>query len=272
MLITGAGRGIGAATARLFAENGAIVWVTDVDADIAQSTAEQIPHARHHPLDVTDHEQWAALLARVLQKDGRLDILVNNAGVMPLGGLTETPAHIIDLILDVNVRGVLYGMQAVVPAMLERDRGHIINIASMAGKIPFPGMVAYNASKFAVCGASLAMREELRTSGVTVTSILPAVVDTELTAGASFRGMPSVGPEDVARAIVQSVHRPSAEISVPRWANAGWKAANSVVPEPFLRAVRTVLNDRQTNDTLDLNARKAYDDRVHRQAQHHVKE
>ncbi|MGC7264370.1 SDR family NAD(P)-dependent oxidoreductase, partial [Mycobacteroides abscessus subsp. abscessus] len=97
---------------------------------------------------------------QVRAESGPVDILVNNAGVMPLGGFVEENERTTDLILDVNVRGPLNGARAVLPQMVARGRGHVVNVASMAGKLAVPGMVTYNASKFGAVGLSVALRKE----------------------------------------------------------------------------------------------------------------
>lgn len=159
VLITGGARGIGAATAKLLAARGARVWIGDVDEDTCLQTAAELGVCGGW-LDVTNPASWRDMLARIEASEGPLDVLVNNAGVMPLGAFEAETEQVRDLILDVNVRGVLNGMQAVLPGMARRGRGHVVNVASMAGMIPVPGMLTYNASKFAALGASLSARRE----------------------------------------------------------------------------------------------------------------
>lgn len=184
VVITGGARGIGAATARLFADRGADVWIGDVDDVVAKETANGIPNAHSGALDVTKPESWAGFLDQVRAESGPVDILVNNAGVMPLGGFVEENERTTDLILDVNVRGPLNGARAVLPQMVARGRGHVVNVASMAGKLAVPGMVTYNASKFGAVGLSVALRKEYGNTGVSVSCVLPSAVRTELASGA----------------------------------------------------------------------------------------
>jgi short-subunit dehydrogenase len=247
------------------------VWIGDVDEDVCQRTAADLG-VRGARLDVTSSASWRDLLDRITAEDGPLDILVNNAGVMPLGPLESESEQIRDLILDVNVRGVLNGMHAVVGGMAERGRGHIINVASMAGMIPIPGMVTYNASKFAVVGASLAARQEFAGTGVTVSVVLPSAVRTELVSGARLgAGMPTVDPQDVAAAILEVVGSRVARRSVPRWVAPAWEA-RTFVPERVQNAARRLIDDRRALTSLDAVARGAYTDRVSRQAQAHAVE
>ncbi|MEB3034440.1 SDR family oxidoreductase [[Mycobacterium] nativiensis] len=268
VLITGGARGIGAATAALFAARGARVWIGDVDEDTCLQTAAELGVSGGR-LDVTSAESWQQMLARIEAADGPLDILVNNAGVMPLGALQDETEQVRDLILDVNVRGVLNGMQAVLPGMAGRGHGHVVNVASMAGMIPLPGMVTYNASKFAAVGASLAARREYAGTGVVVSAVLPSAVRTELTSGAPLGGgMPTVDPDDVAAAILAVLKSGVARRSVPRWVAPAWSAA-SFVPERLHNLARRLLDDRRALTSLDTSARGAYIERVNRQAQAH---
>ncbi|MEU6558595.1 SDR family oxidoreductase [Nocardia nova] len=271
VVITGGGRGIGAATAQAFSAAGARVWIGDIDAEVAATTAASIPHCRSAHLDVTSVESWREFRTAVLSDEGRLDILVNNAGVMPLGSFTEESEATTDLILDVNVRGVINGMRAVLPGMVEAGRGHIVNVASMAGMIPIPGMVTYNGSKFAALGLSLAARHEYAGTGVTVTAVLPSAVRTELSSGATLgHGIPTVDPEQVARAVVDSVrHRPET-VSVPGWLAPGWSMVRALVPRFLENGVRRLVDDRRALTGIDAEGRRAYTDRIERHARAHT--
>ncbi len=265
VLITGGARGIGAATAALFAERGARVWIGDVDEDACLRTAEELG-VRGGRLDVTSLMSWRELLGRIDSEDGALDILVNNAGVMPLGALADENERIRDLTLDVNVRGVLNGMQSVLGDMARRGHGHVVNVASMAGMIPIPGMVTYNASKFAALGASLAARQEYAGTGVAVTAVLPSAVRTELSSGARLGGgMPTVDPQDVAAAILEVTGSRVARRSVPRWVAPAWET-RTFVPERLQNAARRLIDDRRVLTSLDTAARRPYLERLDRQS------
>ncbi|WP_018178401.1 SDR family oxidoreductase [Jongsikchunia kroppenstedtii] len=273
VLITGGARGIGAATASLFAAQGAKVWIGDVDHDVAVTTAAGISRAAALPLDVTDRDSWRAAVDTVLEADGRIDVLINNAGIMPLGAFADESDATTDLILDVNVRGMLAGMRTVVPHMVARGRGHVVNVASMAGMIPIPGMVTYNASKYGALGASLAARQEYAGTGVTVSAILPAAVRTELASGAPLgKGLPAVDPEDVAAAIVKTLSTRKARVSVPGWIWRLWSLTETLVPEPVMRVGRRVIDDRRALTSLDPEDRRAYTDRIDRQTREHAKD
>ncbi|WP_024440678.1 MULTISPECIES: SDR family oxidoreductase [unclassified Mycobacterium] len=268
VLITGGARGIGAATAKLLAARGARVWIGDVDEDTCLQTAAELG-VRGGRLDVTSTASWQELLARIEASDGPLDILINNAGVMPLGAFDAETEQVRDLTLDVNVRGVLNGMKAVLPGMVRRGRGHVVNVASMAGMVPVPGMVTYNASKFAVLGASLSARREYAGTGVAVSAVLPSAVRTELTSGAPLGGgMPTVDPGDVAAAIVAVLRSRAARRSVPRWVAPAW-SMTAFVPERLQSLARRLVDDRRALTSIDTAARSAYLERVDRQARAH---
>src|ERR1700751_2898293 len=192
--VTGGARGIGKAAAELFAAKGATVCIADLDGAAAAETAAAIrPLAYASVVDVTSRDSFAEFTDAVLDGLGRIGVLVNNAGIMPLGGFLDEDDATTKATFDVNVWGLIHGMRLVLPRMTERGRGHIVNVASMAGKIPIPGMAVYNASKFAAVGLSAAVREEFRGTGVSVSAVLPSAVRTRLPAGVPpGHGLPTV--------------------------------------------------------------------------------
>ncbi|GAA1481157.1 SDR family oxidoreductase [Gordonia sinesedis] len=268
VLVTGGARGIGAATAAAFVRRGAHVWIGDVDDDACERTAADLG-VRAGRLDVTSTASWRELLDRIETSDGPVDILVNNAGVMPIGPFGDETEEVRDLILDVNVRGLLNVMQAVLPGMAERGRGSVVNVASMAGMIPVPGMVTYNASKFAALGASLDARQEYSGTGVGISAVLPSAVRTELASGGiSGSGVPTVEPEDVAEAVLDVAVSGAARRSVPRWVAPAWDLT-ALVPEAVHDAARRLVGDRRILTSIDTADRGAYVERVSRQAREH---
>ncbi|MFF0542046.1 SDR family oxidoreductase [Nocardia thailandica] len=264
--ITGGARGIGRAAAEQFLAAGAIVHLGDLDTDAVTATADELgPLAFGHTLDVTTRESFAAFVTAILDAHGRVDVLVNNAGIMPLGGFLDEDDAISRATLDVNVWGLIHGMRQVLPSMRQRGRGHIVNVASMAGKLVVPGMAVYNASKFAAVGLSAAVREEFADSGVSVSAVLPSAVRTRLSSGVPLgHGMPTVDPEDVARAIVATVRDRRAEVTVPGYL-AGWDLLNAVVPERVMRLGRRLIGDRRALNAIDHTVRDAYDDTIRAQ-------
>ncbi|WP_041450920.1 SDR family NAD(P)-dependent oxidoreductase [Hoyosella subflava] len=261
VLVTGSGRGIGRATAALFAQHGARVLVTDVDLDAAEEAAAEIgPDASAHRLDVRSRRAWDELANKV----GTVDILVNNAGIMPLAALLDETDQTIDATMDINVRGPMHGMRVFGPQMVERGQGHIVNVASLAGKIPVHGMVAYNASKFAAVGLSAAARLEFADHGVSVSTVLPSAVRTELSSGVQLgHGLPTVDAVDVARAILRTCTTRQAEIAVPRYLSPA-DVALAVAPERLTSVLRTVIGARRALTGVDHGVRGAYDQRVAR--------
>ncbi|GAA4418468.1 SDR family oxidoreductase [Actinokineospora soli] len=271
VVVTGGGRGIGRATARAFADAGATVCVGDLDVDTARETARDVGGSGHH-LDVTSRDSYAGFVDAVTDAHGRVDVLVNNAGVMPLGPFCEESDALSRVTMDVNVWGLIHGMRLVLPGMIARGRGHVVTIASMAGKIAIPGMAVYNASKFAAVGLTAAVRREYADSGVSVSAVLPAAVRTELASGAPLgRGLAAVDPEDVAAAVVGSVRTRRAEIPVPGYLR-GWDLIAAITPEPVMRLLRDAVQDRRALTALDRAARAAYEERVAGQARAHDEE
>lgn len=215
-LITGAANGIGLALAQGLAKEGCRVILTDNDTEAlaAAQTTFDVP-VLCLGLDVTDREQWEATRQRVEASYGCVDILCNNAGIGPDGqDLLDTDLAIFTKIIDINVYGVLHGIQTFGPAMRERQSGHILNVASMAGLLSSPQFGAYSPSKFAVVALSETLRAELENDHVGVTVFCPGFCQTQLAettrkaigraAGAELleRGMaPEVAVETALRAI-----------------------------------------------------------------------
>ncbi|AXK85241.1 SDR family oxidoreductase [Nocardia farcinica] len=263
--VTGAGRGIGAATARAFVEAGAHVALGDLDADAAAATAAGLgPLAGAHPLDVTDKWSFAAFLAHAESRHGRpLDILVNNAGVMPNGPFLDQDEDLDRLTMEVNVFGLVHGMRLALPGMVERGRGHIVNVCSLAGKFPLAGLAMYNASKYAAVGLTAATRLEHADTGVSITAVLPSAVRTELSAGIDYGVLPAVDPEDVAAAIVGTVASRAAEVAVPGYLGPAADAA-TLVPERVMRVLRRLAGDDAAITRVDTAIRSAYVERIRR--------
>ncbi len=239
--ITGGAQGIGRATAQAFAARGASVAIGDLDLDLAREAAAAMGGTAHH-LDVSDRESFAVFVKEAAAAHGDLEVLVNNAGVMPNGGFLELDEALDRLTIEVNVFGVVHGMRLALPGMLERGRGHIVNVASLAGKFPVPGLAIYNASKYAVVGLTAATRREYADRGVSVTAVLPSAVDTALASGLDMRPIPKVQPEGIADAVVGSVSSRRAEIAVPGYVG-GLAAIAAITPEPVLARIRRLMRD-----------------------------
>ncbi|MFD2467146.1 SDR family oxidoreductase [Amycolatopsis silviterrae] len=239
--ITGGGAGIGRAVAELFARKGARVAIGDLNLPAAEETAEMIGGTAHH-LDVADRDSFTAFVAAAEKAHGPLQVLVNNAGLMPNGGFLELADATDRLQIDVNLGGVLNGMKEVLPGMVERGSGHVVNVASLAGKFPVKGLAVYNATKFAVVGLTAATRLEFADAGISISAVLPSAVDTALASGLDMRPIPKVQPEDVAKAVVDSVRTRRAEIAVPGYVGLLATAAG-ITPEPVLKRIRRLVRD-----------------------------
>lgn len=259
--ITGGARGIGRATAEELTRRGARVWIGDLDADEARRTADQIG-ARAVHLDVTNPDSVAAFHAAAAA-DGPVEMLINNAGIQYMGPFAEQKLSLYHREVSVNLGGVINGMHEFLPGMLKRDRGHIVNVASMAAKVTTPGMSVYCATKYAVAALSRAVRAEIAGTHVTVTTVFPTAVHTELTAGVSLDLLPTRQPADIAVAIADSARRPRDEVTVPRWL-APFGAIEEATPEFLLQRVKHLATLRRPPGHYDPVGRRAYLDRIGR--------
>lgn len=178
-LITGAARGQGAAEARLFAAEGATVWLTDVlDAEGSAVAAEFGATYRH--LDVREETAWSAIVQEMLETSGRVDVLINNAAIFATGRHFEIDQTAFQRVMDVNCLGVFLGMRAVSPIMRDQGSGSIVNVSSLAGMTGGVGAFAYATSKWAVRGMTKLAAVENGRRNVRVNSIHPGFIDTEM--------------------------------------------------------------------------------------------
>jgi NAD(P)-dependent dehydrogenase (short-subunit alcohol dehydrogenase family) len=221
VVITGASGGIGAALARLVgARGGKPVLAARREAELGAVAAQCGPEALTVTADVTRRADVQRVLDRALERFGRVDVWVNNAGrgiTRPVSALGDDD---FDEMMRVNVKSALYGMQVVLPHFQKRGRGHIINVSSMLGRVPFaPQRSAYCAAKHALNALTACLRLELRagTPGIMVSTVSPGVVATEfgihaLGGGADSRGLPNTqSPEEVAEVIARMIENPIAD-------------------------------------------------------------
>ena len=190
VVVTGAGSGIGRATALAFAREGAQVAACDVDQPRLDALAAELgPRALVvHKVDVSNRAQMGAFADAVHAAAPAADVIVNNAGVAVGGTFLQTSLDDWDWLLGINLRGVVHGCHFFVPRMVERGSGHVVNISSILGIFPAPGVTAYVASKFAVLGFSQSLRSELRAHRVGVTAICPGMIDTSIVADGRMAG------------------------------------------------------------------------------------
>lgn len=222
IIITGASSGIGEAAAKLLAQNGAKVVLAARRVERLQAIVNEIERsggeAVYIQTDVASLEDMQKLAQFALQHYGRIDVLVNNAGIMPASQLQELKVHEWDQMVDVNIKGVLYGIAAVLPAMREQHSGHIINLSSVAGYTVSPTSAVYSATKFAVRAITEGLRqEESPASHIRSTIISPGMTDTELThtisnpelkAMANQMNSMAISPYSIARAIAYAINEP----------------------------------------------------------------
>ncbi len=220
IIITGASSGLGEATALRLAKNGAKLMLAARREERLKELVSKIERdggtAKYQVTDVTERSQVEALVTATQEAYDRVDVLINNAGLMPLSPLDETKVEEWDKMIDVNIKGVLYGVAAVLPIMRSQKAGHIINLSSVAGHKVFPAGAVYCATKFAVKAISEGIR--LESNGeIRSTNISPGVVDTELTNSISDEGTAktveqmysvAIDADAIARAITYAVEQP----------------------------------------------------------------
>ena len=220
VLITGASSGIGEGTARLLAANGARVVLgarrTDRLETIAHDIKEAGGAARRHSLDVASRDSMDAFAAFAEAEFGQIDVLVNNAGVMPLSPLSALKLKEWNWMIDVNIRGVLHGIAAVLPRMEAQGHGHIVNVSSVGGFVAQPTAAVYAATKFTVRAISEGLRKESGT--VRCTCIYPGVVESELANAISdpearermigYRKL-AIQPDAIGRSIQYAIEQPN---------------------------------------------------------------
>jgi NADP-dependent 3-hydroxy acid dehydrogenase YdfG len=222
VIITGASSGIGEATAKELAAKGAKLVLAARREDRLQKLQEEIEKnggkAIYKVTDVTSHEQMEELAEYALQEFGKIDVMINNAGLMPLSPLYQKKINEWDTMIDVNIKGVLYGIAAVLPSMRERKSGHIINVSSVAGHLIGPAGAVYSATKFAVRAITEGLRKEEGGNNIRTTIISPGAVASELPETISDAGLKAaiddfykvaIGNENIARAIAFAIEQPA---------------------------------------------------------------
>ncbi|MFK4436789.1 SDR family oxidoreductase [Paenibacillus sp. RC21] len=222
VIITGASSGIGEATAKELASKGAKLVLAARREDRLKILQNEIQKnggkAIYKVTDVASQEHMEELAKYTLQEFGKIDVMINNAGVMPLSAISEIKISEWDKMVDVNIKGVLYGIAAVLPSMRERKEGHIINVSSIAGHLVFPASSVYSGTKFAVRAITEGLRREECINNIRTTIVSPGSIDTELTAAISNSELKTainenmkiaIEPSNIARAIAFAIEQPA---------------------------------------------------------------
>ena len=260
--ITGAARGIGRATAEAFLRQGMRVAIGDVDLAAAQATAAELgPSTVALPVDVTERESFARFLDAAEAQLGPLDVLVNNAGIMQIGRFIDEDDLTARRMVDINIHGVITGMKLALQRMIPRDRGHIVNISSQAGKFGAPGGATYSATKHAVVGLTEAVRGELHLMGahIDVAYVMPFVVNTELGRGlGEARGLNTLQPSEVADAIVDALQHGIVDVWVPKSAKRT-NTLGTLLPRRLSEGMARAMKADRVLAGADSASRKGYE-------------
>jgi NAD(P)-dependent dehydrogenase (short-subunit alcohol dehydrogenase family) len=257
--ITGGARGIGRATAAALITHGARVAIGDIEAPLAEQTAQELGSGTVGlALDVTDRASFSGFLEEVERRLGPLDVLINNAGIMPVGPFLDETDATADRIIDINLRGVIFGSKLALERFFPRGRGHLVNIASTAGKAGIPGGATYCASKHAVVGLSEAIRGEVRSTDIDVSIVMPVGVNTDLYSGLpAVRGFKTAEPEDVANAIVEALQTGRVDVYVPKSIGTLLRS-NALVPRRVADLITRLTKADQVLLSADQVTRAAY--------------
>ncbi len=260
--ITGAARGIGKATAQALLRQGMKVAIGDVDLAAAQQTAKELgPSTVALALDVTDRASFTSFLDGAEEQLGPVDVLVNNAGIMQIGRFVDEDDLTARRMVDINIHGVILGTKLALERMVPRDRGHIVNISSQAGKYGSPGGATYSATKHAVVGLTEAVRGELHLmdAHIDISYVMPFVVNTELGSGlGEARGLKNLQPSDVADAIVEALQTGTVDVWVPKSAKRT-NALGVLLPRTLSEGMARALKADKVLAGADASARRGYE-------------
>jgi NAD(P)-dependent dehydrogenase (short-subunit alcohol dehydrogenase family) len=261
--ITGGGRGIGLATARELHRRGASVAIGDIDVEAAKEAAASIgPAVAAFQLDVTDATSFGSFLADTKGALGGLDVLINNAGVMPIGHFLDIPEAVVRRAMEINLLGPTLGMRLALPDMIAQGEGHIVNIASSAGKTSVPGGLTYCSTKAGLIHLTEGARLEFGDRGISFTCVMPSFTNTDLVAGTKgTRFIKNVEPEDVASAIAHGIEKKSKDVFAPKSLRAIY-ALQPLMGRRLRDRMYRTLGAYETFLDIDQTGRASYDERV----------
>jgi NAD(P)-dependent dehydrogenase (short-subunit alcohol dehydrogenase family) len=266
IVITGAARGIGLATATILASRGHRIVMADLDGDLVAEEAGKIGgRADGFSLDVTDRDAFRELLGRVESEHGAIDVLVNNAGIASasVNILDQEPA-ITERTIDINLKGTMNGTIEAIALMAPRGRGHVVNVASLAGILGVPGLAAYAASKFGVVGFTESVRMEFADQGLKFTCVMPGPVETGMMDGtASSPVVSMLKPEEMAAAIVEGIEAEKPRVALPK-SSYLLARLSSVVPPGFAIKLGRWTRIDQIYTHITPGARDEYEKRIRR--------
>jgi NAD(P)-dependent dehydrogenase (short-subunit alcohol dehydrogenase family) len=271
--VTGGASGIGAALTAELVRGGAQVWIADRQIVRAQELAQGLSHdgGKVHAieLDVRDAAAFERAVADAVQESGRIDYLFNNAGIGVSGEVDSYSLADWNDVFDVNLHGVVHGIQAVYPVMIRQGFGHIVNTASMAGLTATVGQTSYSASKHAVVAISRSMRIEAERHGIRVSALCPGVIRTPILTGGEYGriGQPGVSADEYleawerlrpmeadefAKRVLKGVLRNDATIIVPAWWKTLWYL-DRLAPAVSLRLLKVVLKRQREMEATAAN-------------------
>jgi short-subunit dehydrogenase len=261
--ITGGARGIGKATAKALVAKGCRVAIGDLDAELAEKAGGELGgDSVGLALDVTDRGSFARFLEEAEQQMGPIDVLVNNAGIMPVTPIAAESDDSIRRQLDINVYGLIVGTQLAIQRMRARRSGHVVNIASSAGKAGVPGIATYSGTKHFVVGFTEAVRAEVAEDGIDLSYVMPITVNTQLIEGLQDqRGVKRVEPEDVAREIVEALETGKVDVYVPKQLRAS-VVFGTLLPRRAREALGRFMGIDKVMTEVDAGERRAYEERV----------
>ena len=258
--ITGGARGVGFEAATQLQDAGAIVVIGDVDGEALGKAAAELG-INGIELDVTDSASFDRFLDEIDRRLGRIDVLVNNAGIMPVGPFLGYSEELIRRTVDIDLVGVILGSQAAARRLLDGHGGQIVNVASVAGRLPNPGLTVYNGVKAAVIEFSEALDAELAPQGVRVSTVMPTFTQTGLIDGLQTNSLvAAVTPEQVAAEVVQVIARPRVRVAAPR--SMGWVNVNTILPHGLKNRLRRMTKTDSIFLFPDSAARSKYNERI----------